>query len=345
MDQEQLPGAAPADEPGRSAGLEPAEQRRRLWWVVRFLLVVFILGFAFSVTGWMAWVLYAKNWMIPAEVLVPKLEGMTQGQALTRSKECGLRLVVEESRYAANMPADIVLKQDPPPGRSVRQGREIMVVVSLGPELKAVPNLFGFTLREARVILNNCKLQAGQVVLKKTGKVEPNRVFDQEPSFNTQVPKGTRVTLYVSAGSDATISLPNWQGRQINDVMGEIEKLNLEPGEMNWVRNPDHPQGWVISQGIPPGTTVNVQSPVDLQISGGPQWGEMTLKQRTISIVTPVGKDNIPVKVMQSDETGQRTIYQGTHPGGDRIRLLVSCWNSGDVIIYIDGKIESRVQI
>jgi hypothetical protein len=74
-----------------------------------------------------------------------------------------------------------------------------VITISTSGDYKGslVPNVAGKTVEEARVALEKEGLVAGAI--NADGLLNPaDRVFSIEPSPNSKVPRGTKITLYVS---------------------------------------------------------------------------------------------------------------------------------------------------
>ena len=145
---------------------------------------------------------YTSYFQVPEEVDVPKIVGheVTDANRILEARH--LRLNVQESRYTSKVPDRVIISQTPAAGRKVRQNREILAVVSLGPELVDVPDLRGKSLREARILLSNGKLKLGKVTYKKDDSGNPEQILSQKPEAGDRVSKGQNVNLEVQKGGN-----------------------------------------------------------------------------------------------------------------------------------------------
>jgi serine/threonine-protein kinase len=167
------------------------------------VLILGVLGTAVFIS-YFAREVYTSYFQVPDEVEVPKIVGREVTDANRILESVGLRLNVQESRYTSKIPDRVIMSQTPAAGRKVRQNREILAVVSLGPELVDVPDLRGKTLREARILLSNGKLKLGKVVYKKGDQGQPEQVLNQKPAAGDRVSKGQAVNLEVQKGSGSS---------------------------------------------------------------------------------------------------------------------------------------------
>ncbi len=141
--------------------------------------------------------IYDDYFLIPPEKDVPKVVGMEIKTAYDTIEKQGLKLQVHESRHDKKVAKRIVLSQNPPAGRKVREGRTVLVAVSLGPELMVVPKLEGESLRSAKIALSNSKLRLGKVSFVEPSYQEDEAVTKQNPGAGKEVQRGQEVHLTV----------------------------------------------------------------------------------------------------------------------------------------------------
>lgn len=144
--------------------------------------------------------IYRDYLKVPEEVKVPEVTNLEIKEAYEAIEAAGLRLQVHENRYDKTVKKRVVLSQNPQGGKMVREGRTILVVVSLGPELMEVPKLTGESLRTAKIALSNAKLRVGEVTFQEAEYGLDEEVLKQNPEASKQVPRGERVHLTVRRG-------------------------------------------------------------------------------------------------------------------------------------------------
>jgi serine/threonine-protein kinase len=184
----QTPPASEALASATSSGL------RKLFPVAVALLLVALTLWSSWVFGWR---IYRDYLYVPGEKKVPKVVGLEIKAAYEAIEKQGLKLQVHESRYDKKVPKRVVLSQNPAAGRNVREGRTILVAVSLGPELMEVPKLEGESLRSAKIALSNSKLMLGKVTFEDAAYGEDEAVVKQNPGPGKLVQRGQQVHLTV----------------------------------------------------------------------------------------------------------------------------------------------------
>ncbi len=143
----------------------------------------------------------------PQLVQVPNFVNMKYPDALSLAQQQRLR-VNEVMQTSNNVAKDTVISQAPVAGESVTVNSYITLTVSSGQGTVAVPNLVGETLQQAQDAL-----QAAGLVFK-IGGYEPNsapsgQVIRQDLPAGQQVPAGSTVTVYVSAGAPTPTPSPS----------------------------------------------------------------------------------------------------------------------------------------
>lgn len=181
------------------------------------LVVAFVIG-----------VLFFNLVIMPAfvrrgdEVRVPDLTGKDLTAAEAQLKPTGLELGTA-SRRNDHRPVGTIVTQHPAAGTSVKRGRVVAIVVSLGERGIGIPRLLGETLQNARMALEQSELKTGDVVSAPCDSLPYNAVIASQPEPGAQVGRGTAVNLLVSAGIPrAALLMPDLAGR---DVEGVTETL------------------------------------------------------------------------------------------------------------------------
>jgi len=137
----------------------------------------------------------------PAEVAVPNLIGMTHSQASQRLEEMGLREGRTREVYRNDIAFGEVASSEPPLGMKVRQGREVLLVISRGSAQVRVPNLVGTQAGEAETALREKGLKL-RVAARRRSPAPTGEIVEQDPGPEEQVGRGAEVRVVVSAGED-----------------------------------------------------------------------------------------------------------------------------------------------
>lgn len=199
---------------------------------------------------------------------VPDVTGLTLSEAANRAGEHGLGVKTVRHDYSEVVPLGHIITQDPKPGRSLRRGRDIEVVLSRGKEMVVVPDLSGKTRIEAEIILEDARLKLGDVYHEPSSEVPRGLVVRQKPAPNLQIERGATVDLYLSRGQDY-VEIPNFIGRPLVEVQAELASLGLV-ANMVTEKYSAYPRGQILDQEPPPGSVVPLGTPVNFVVSGSP---------------------------------------------------------------------------
>ena len=190
--------------------------------------------------------------------------------------------VREEPIPSEDVPVGIVVDQNPPAGKEVPRGSEVVLQVSSGPEERPVPDVSGRTVAEASNILG----QNGFTVTQRSEpstSVEEGRVIGTDPPAETPLPKGSPVTLIVSSGPPE-VEVPLVEGLTESGARTTIEGEGLTFASTTTATCSPADEGEVVDQNpdagttVAPGTTVTVTicappAPTDGGPGGGPGGG------------------------------------------------------------------------
>ncbi|MGI9187424.1 MAG: transglycosylase domain-containing protein, partial [Gaiellales bacterium] len=134
--------------------------------------------------------------LVPNVVATASQPSLTEG-AIARLQAAQFRVVVVDQQDAEGLPLGSVVAQSPSPGKPAPLGSVVTLSASGDYKGSLVPNVAGKTVDEARAELDKVGLVAGAI--NADGLLNPgDRVFSIEPSPNSNVPRGTKITLYVS---------------------------------------------------------------------------------------------------------------------------------------------------
>ena len=227
-------------------------------------VVSFLLAIA---TGWIVFdVLFDPLEENAVSVEIPNLLGQDV-ERLSLDEWAELDI---EYRYDAGISAGTVLSQTPIAGSYRKLTAEnpwcqIAVVVSLGEETLMLPNVIG---REVRETVSSLREQGFAVeTVTQTGGYPVGTVLASEPRAGTEMPKGGKVTLTVSAGMPTeTVRVPELVGLSRSEALVRLWLVRLTVGEVIEIES-DEEEGAVVRQSHQVGTQVVAGTRVTLYVS------------------------------------------------------------------------------
>ena len=149
--------------------------------------------------------------------LVPNLVGMTLavGQAEVADENFVVRALEPEFNDA--VPAGAIIRQNPGPGRTLKEQQEVTVVVSKGVKPVDVPNVSGRTFDAAVALLEGVGLRSSNPPQFRSDEaIEAGRVIEWAPKGS--VPPNSLITLVVSSGP-AEVEMPKVRGLRPDDAI------------------------------------------------------------------------------------------------------------------------------
>jgi serine/threonine-protein kinase len=175
-------------------------------------------------------------------VEVPSIMNMTPIEADKTLGNAGLALKIEGEDFDSIIPSGKIIRQDVPPGKTVKEKRAIRVVMSKGPKVSSIPLLINETLQNAESALIQKGLRVGRVISVHSDTAEKGIIIAQNPEPDDKLTD--LIAVLVSAGPhDHAYSCPDFQGKPSDDAREIAKKMALS----------------VESQGE--GTTVTLQKP------------------------------------------------------------------------------------
>ena len=205
--------------------------RGLLRWLLR-LGYLATLAALFGLSAYLAFSLFIRRGVTP----VPTLVGVGLEEAREMAADHGLVLRHDPAgdRFAAEVPPDRVLDQDPAPGSLAKRGGRIEVVLSRGRERIVVPDLSGQALPAARVRLAGLGLGVGAVRQVYAAAPE-GTVVSQEPTAGREVDRQTPIDLYLVADDRGeTFLMPDLIDRDSREVRRFFEANGFRIGSVKY---------------------------------------------------------------------------------------------------------------
>jgi beta-lactam-binding protein with PASTA domain len=251
----------PAD-PRPPAGAQASQRRRRgRGWIVAILLLLLAAGGA-AFAGWYLAAGPGK------QVTVPGILGLDQPAAEAALADAGLLLQVAGEDFSETVAPGLVLSADPEPGASVAPDSVVSVVLSLGPERYAVPDVRGDPLDVATAALTEANLGVGTITESWDSVIATGSVVSSAPEAGEALKSGTLVDLVISKGPKP-VRLANYVGSSAAETRAALESAGLVVTTTEEFSS-QYAQGLVISTNPAKGERVPVGGTVALVVSKGP---------------------------------------------------------------------------
>jgi serine/threonine-protein kinase len=220
--------------------------RRLLPYVVAlvsgFLLAYLIVAFFVFPAG-----------VIPQDVRVPNVIGLTFSDASTQLQQKGFTAERGETRFHNAAPKGTVLDQAPAPGSRESPNVRVTLVVSGGQRYATIPGVIGMSRELALNALEVAGFDVGEVTERPSNDPR-GAVIDARPRPGTQAPMPTAVSLVLSAGP-TTVIVPDVVGRPLTDARLLLRQVGLIAGEVQYTGTSVADAGAVVVAQSPPASS------------------------------------------------------------------------------------------
>jgi len=274
---------------------------------------------------------------IPETIVVPEVLGQTVEEADNSLELLGLDLNVIDRIFSDDVPEGEIISQEPGVDSVVEIDRVIDVVISKGVELAVVTNVMGLEYVVAESSLQS-KDFVVEMVTEYNSVVPKGGVIRQDPLPNQDVPKGSKVILYVSNGPEVTmVTMPNIVGLEVNEGLSMLEISGLVPGKMTTIYHDEIEEGYIVSATVESGREIKEDYVVDYVVSEGPEV-VMVSRPFAVNNVAEKDQDDFILKVTLDLGYGEQVIYENeVNASVFPLNLTATGVGTGIVRIYNDG--------
>lgn len=247
-------------------------------WILKNLLLAFAVFGALAVVAYVGLNALTHHGQ---ELEVPDLTNLKVNEARHAAEAEGLRIEVADSVYIRRMGRGLVYSQNPKPGGRVKKGRKIRLTInSVTPKKVQMPNLVGYSMRQAKAELGSRGLTLGKLIYvhdMATNNVLRQLLRNREITPGTPVESGTAIDLIVGLNPENNQTyVPNVVGLKylravdvIHDNSLNIRKLNFDQSVRTYSDSLD---AVVLRQGPEgSGTPILIGSEVTLYLSADPE--------------------------------------------------------------------------
>jgi len=202
---------------------------RPLW--INILIGVLLAVGIFSVF------LLSLNWLTNhgKSGTVPSVAGKKYEEARKLLRQQGFDVEIQDSIYVDTLPPMAVIKQIPDADEIVKESRTVYLVINRAvPPLVEMPNLVGYSFRNAEMVLKNMDLRIGDTTFKPD--FAKNSVLEQFYKGSVIIPgtkirKGSVISLVLGDGvGNREFAVPTIIGMRFGDAKEMLESNGLVIG-------------------------------------------------------------------------------------------------------------------
>ena len=163
-------------------------------------------------------------------IAMPNLINMSLEDANKTINKLDLKLTINE-RHDVDVERNHVISQSPSQGTELKKGDLVTIVISLGPEELSVPNLMGYTLNDAKKILEKDGLKLGTISYDYSEVYKEGTVINQNPVVGVgSIKKGDSVNVVVSKGQKP---VENHEQNNTNNDEKQDSNENVDNNDSN----------------------------------------------------------------------------------------------------------------
>ena len=212
-------------------------------------------------------------------VTAPDFTNLTvpQAQALAQESHVGVKVV--DSVFVKRLAAGVVYRQQPKAGATVKKGRSIFLTInSVVPRKVVMPNLYGYSVTEARAELKNRGLNLGKLNYVKD--IATNTVLGQycdgvELNAGDLVVNGSNIDLKVGVGKEDNVTtVPSVIGLKYVSAVDAIHDRFLNTGRVTFdkdIRTYADSIDAVVYKQDTPGATKSLGAGVNIYLTLDPE--------------------------------------------------------------------------
>jgi serine/threonine-protein kinase len=246
------------------APVAAAQPKRRRWlpWLVGLFLLAVLAGL-----GYVAWVLFRT----PTHE-VPAVVGLPRNEALALVDDYEWEITVDDGRSDEYRTPGQVILTSPSAGEDLAEGSPLLVVVSEGPEFRAVPDLSGLTLADAEAEIERLELVAAEPTTDFSEDVPEGTVISSSVEgvpLGGDVLPGAEVQLVVSDGPQPR-RVPQLRGLSADEATQLLGDLGLVLAVGEDVFDDEVPAGEIAVQRPAVDTDLDRGGTITANVSKGP---------------------------------------------------------------------------
>ena len=288
---------------------------------------------------------FASQWVMEAGVhsrktqTVPDIKGKSLSAALDMLAPLNLGIKKEASEFASGVAVSAILRQIPPAGTVVREGKIVKVVVSQGGETVFAPNVSGLPLRNAEMMLRQSQLILGEVTESYSLRLDKGMVLTQEPKEESSVERGSLVNVVVSGGAPPSgiLLMPDFLRKNVNEATGWAMNSGVSVA-VSTDASSLFPTGVILTQTPPADSVLSQDSKITLTVSGRPSQSRIeSATNKTFHYELAQGGAESLVRIVVIDKYGERELFNGLRRPGSKIDLPIQETGGARVKIFLNG--------
>jgi len=268
--------------------------------------------------------------------VVPDLRNKSLAGALSMLSPLDLPLLKEGEEFNGSVPIGSIVRQRPPGGTKVREGKTVRVVVSQGGETVFTPSIVGLPLRNAEIMLRQSQLALGEVADAYSLRLDKGLVLSQDPKAESSVEKNALLNVVVSGGlpPEGVVLMPEFLRKNVAEAHQWATKQGVDLTVAEDASSL-FPYGTVLEQKPQADAVLGDGAKAVLTISA--KAGSRTEPAATFHYRVPQGAAESLVRIVLVEAQGERELFNGLRAPGSKVDLAVPAVKRGRVKIFLNG--------
>jgi len=304
--------------------------------LIKYSLIITI----FILTGLASGLIVMNIIIKSGNVTVPDITKKPLDQALIILGQNNLYPIVQGTKYDNEIPFYHIISQKPKPGKTIKKGRTVKILISKGPRILLIPDLTGQSLREVELNLAEKQLRIGDILKVHSNNYPAGICIAQDPKPDEKGSPGDPVNILISLGkSEPDFLMPNLISLKEGKAFEILNEFKANIGKIKKISSATETPDIVIDQEPKPGYPLLHNQTVNLTIN------KISFKAQTPHLKTfrsftyrvPPGNENKGVKILVKNAKGNKEIFNKITPPGKSINLLVEVIGKTYVTVFVDG--------
>lgn len=217
--------------------------------------------------GYAAW----KMGAFSSTKAAPDLLDKTYDEAVKVAEAEGFKIKKGKDIYSSEYAEGRVCQQDPQPGVEMPKEGTITINVSKGNKEGLVPSVVGMQRDDVEAYLKTYGYELGNVKVITSHEKE-GMVLEQTPTAGSTLDKESKVDIVVSDGKGVEKAIvPSVTRMSLKDAKKAIEAAGFVVGNITYDWDASIGKGYVIYQQYQANSQLDRGTPIDLQVSSGPE--------------------------------------------------------------------------
>ena len=280
-------------------------------------------------------------------VLVPDLNGKTLTDAVTALSALNLGIKKEGETFDQNVPAGIVVRQNPLAGMAVRESKIVRVTISQGGRMVTVPTVIGQPMRSAEIAIRSAGFSLGEKAVRYSIIFPKDYVVSQDPAGASPVDKDdAMVNLVISQGPppNGVCLAPSFTGKTVPEATQWAQQYGLQVTVRD---DPGHlgPPGVIYRQDPVPDADCAGLKELIVYASAAILSPPATAGGKIFYYEVPQGGENRSLRIVLRDEAGEIEIFSGVKEPGTKLSLPVNPRGNAKVRVLMDNILVEKQEI